>query len=225
MATNQTGFSGTGFADYINKNNDYVEWTVDIAATAPYRLSFQYANGSSAARNMRVTIDGQEVGTVLGTPTSSWTGWRGENIDPVVVTAGERRIRLTALGNSGPNVDYLQITPSDKMVPAVASAVAARTATPSKPRPEEMVNASAFVSVYPNPTARELDFRLKAGPAHLRVLDLQGREVYRHSFTDPTTGSDLIQHHLDVSSWRTGTYLYQITTNEGVVTGKVIKVP
>ncbi|MGB3780076.1 MAG: hypothetical protein WA960_17055, partial [Tunicatimonas sp.] len=38
VATNQTGFSGTGFADYINKNNDYVEWTVDIAATAPYRL-------------------------------------------------------------------------------------------------------------------------------------------------------------------------------------------
>ncbi len=223
VASNQSGFSGTGFVDYINKNNDYVEWTVDFAATAPYRFSFRYANGSNAARSMRVTLDGQEIGTVLGTSTSSWTAWRSEDLDPVSITAGEHRIRLTALGNSGPNVDYLQITPSDKMVPA--SAVAARTAASSKPRSEELANTSAFVSVYPNPTARELDFRLKAGPAHLRVMDLQGREVYRYSFTEPTAESDLIQHRLDVSSWRTGTYLYRITTGEGVITGKVIKVP
>ena len=222
VASNQSGFSGTGFADYINKNNDYVEWTVDFAATAPYRILFQYANGSNAARNLRVTIDGQEVGTVQGTPTSGWTSWRSERIDPVSITAGEHRIRLTALSNSGPNVDYLQITPSDQMVPA--SALAARTAIPTKPRLEETVNTPAVVTVYPNPTAHELDFRLEAGPAHLRIMDLQGREVYRHTF-EPTSGSGLMQHHLDVSSWRTGTYLYQLTTGEGVISGKVIKVP
>ena len=225
VAANQGGFSGTGFADYINKNNDYVEWTVDVAATAPYRLSFQYANGSTAARNLRVTLDGEEIGTVLGSSTTSWTSWRAENLDPVVIPAGEHRIRLTALGNSGPNVDYLALAPSDQMVPTSASAVAARTADSSKPRAEETMNEPAFVSVYPNPAASELDFQLTAGAAHLRVMDLQGREVYRHSFTEPTTGSDLIQHHLDVSKWRTGTYLYRITTAEGVVTGKVIKVP
>ena len=222
VASNQGGFSGTGFADYINKNNDYVEWTVDFAATAPYRILFQYANGSNAARNLRVTIDGQEVGTVQGTPTSSWASWRSEDFDPVSITAGEHRIRLTALGNSGPNVDYLQITPSDQMVPA--SALAARTATSPKPRLEEVGDASAFVRIYPNPTADELDFRLTAGPAHLRIVDLQGREVYRHTF-EPTSGNDFIQHHLDVSSWRTGTYLYRLTTARQTITGKVIKTP
>lgn len=225
VASNQSGFSGTGFADYINKNNDYVEWTIDVAATAPYRLSFEYANGSTAARNLRVTLDGDEIGTVLGSSTARWTAWRSETLDPVLIPAGEHRIRLTALGNSGPNVDYLALSPSDKMVPA--SALAARTATPSKPQPEEIVNAnaSALVRVYPNPTASELDFQMKAGPAHLRVMDLQGREVYRHSFTEPTTGSNLIQHRLDISSWRTGTYLYRITTAKRTITGKVIKVP
>jgi hypothetical protein len=223
VASNKSGFSGTGFADYLNKNNDYVEWTVDIAATAPYRLLFQYANGSNAARNMQVTIDGQEVGTVLGTPTSSWTGWRGENIDPVVVTAGERRIRLTALGNSGPNVDYLQITPSDQMVPEATSGVAARTASPKLRAAGE--EAASLVQVYPNPTADELDFRLATGAAQLRVVDLQGREVYRHTFTGEDAANGSMQHHLDVSAWRTGTYLYRITTDEQTITGKVIKVP
>ncbi len=222
VASNQSGFSGTGFADYINKNNDYVEWTIDFAATAPYRILFQYANGSSAARNMRVTLDGEEIGTVLGTSTSSWTAWRSEDLDPVSITAGEHRIRLTALGNSGPNVDYLQITPSDQ--PVSASALAARTATPPKPRAEELTNTPAFVAVYPNPTADELDFRLTAGPAHLRIVDLQGREVYRYTF-EPTPGNGLMQHHLNVSSWRTGTYLYRLTTAEQTITGKVIKVP
>ncbi len=225
VAMNQSGFSGTGFADYINKSNDYVEWTVDFAATAPYRLLFQYANGSNAARNLRVTLNGQEIGTVLGSPTTGWTSWRSENIDPASITAGEHRIRLTALGNSGPNVDYLQITPSDQMVSASASTVAARTAAPAKPRLDEMEDASSLVTVYPNPTARELDFRLKAGPAHLRVMDLQGREVYTQSFTEVSATGNQIQHHVDVSSWRTGTYLYQITTGEDVITGKVIKVP
>ncbi len=197
VASNQSGFSGTGFADYINKSNDYVEWTIDFTATAPYRLLFEYANGSSAARNLRVTLDGEEIGTVLGSPTPNWKIWSSETLDPMLISAGEHSIRLTALGNSGPNVNYLQITPSDQMLPA--SALAARTADSSQPRPEEIVdaNASSFVRVYPNPTASELDFQLEAGPAQLRVMDLQGREVYRHLFTEPTAGSDLIQHRLE----------------------------
>lgn len=225
VASNQSGFSGTGFADYINKSNDYVEWTVDVAATSPYNLSFQYANGSTAARNLRVTLDGEEIGTVLGSSTARWTAWQSEGLGPVLIAAGEHRIRLTALGNSGPNVDYFTLAPSNQVPPA--SALAARTATSSQPRPEEITeaNASSFVRVYPNPTASELDFQLEAGPAHLRVMDLQGREVYHHSFTEPNAVNGLIQHRLDVSSWRTGTYLYRITTAERTITGKVVKVP
>ncbi len=231
VASNNGGFSGSGFVDYINKRNDYVEWSVDFAATAPYRLLFRYANGSTAERNLQVSLDGQAIDTLRGYTTTSWASWRSENVDPVLISAGEHRIRLTALGNSGPNVDYLQVAPSDQVIPATnASTAAARTAAPGSSRlsEQEIVGDFPSTTVYPNPTADRLDFLLEhqaTDPAsYLRIMDTQGREVYAQPLTGQATQPTTTEHRLDVSSWKTGTYLYQITTGQRVIMGKIVKV-
>jgi hypothetical protein len=50
VATNQTGYTGTGFADYQNATGDYIEWTVNAAAAGSFSLQFRYANGGSTNR-------------------------------------------------------------------------------------------------------------------------------------------------------------------------------
>ena len=225
VAANHSGFSGSGFADYINPSNDFVEWTVDFAASSPYRLSFKYANGSQAERNLQLSLDGQVIDTLRGYASpGQWSSWRFESPDPVLINAGEHRIRLTAIGSSGPNVDLLQISPSDTYIPETAQTLGARTAAPYSPLPEETPRASHFVNVYPNPAVDQLDFLLENGAsgktAYLRIIDMQGKEVY----AQPLTGSGtMVKRRLDVTPWKTGTYLYQITTGQQIITGKIIK--
>ena len=219
VATNNSGFSGSGFADYINKNNDYVEWTVDVAATTSYDLSFRYANGSNSNRNLRVSLDGQVIGTLIGYPTANWSTWRSENIALSSLSAGKHKIRLTAVGNSGPNVDYLRLSPSGQYN-AGPSTIAARTDTPTRSGFSD-TEMSPSVRVYPNPTTDQLDFVLGNEPTSLRVTDLQGKVVYAKMLS--ASSDQKIQHHLDVSSWKTGTYIYQVRTGQGVIMGKIVK--
>ena len=221
VATNNSGFSGSGFADYINKNNDYVEWTVDVAATTSYDLSFRYANGSNSNRNLQVSLDGQVIDTLVGYPTADWSTWRSEDVALSSLSAGEHTIRLTAVGNSGPNVDYLRLFPSGQYNTGPGT-TAARTDVSER---TDILDAevSAPVSVYPNPTTDQLDFVLDDRPTSLRVMDLQGKVVYAKVLS-ASSGSKEIQHHLDVSSWKTGTYVYQVRTGQGVITGKIVKV-
>ena len=225
-ASNNAGYSGRGFADYINPRNDYVEWSVDITATSPYTLSFRYANGSSTPRSLLLLVDGQARDTVVFSTSRSWTSWAFRSADPLLISAGNHRIRLTALGSSGPNLDYVQLSPSATFLPQEALTSTARTASPPVsslwPEGEEV---SSVVNVYPNPTVDAITFRLDhpADASSLRIIDMQGREVY----TQPLSGLKIQgterAYRLDVSGWRTGTYLYQVRTGERVITGKVVK--
>src|SRR4029450_1235280 len=45
VATNHTGFSGTGFVDYNNVVGSSVTWTVNAAAAGAATLTFRFANG------------------------------------------------------------------------------------------------------------------------------------------------------------------------------------
>src|SRR4051812_11976184 len=41
-STTYTGWTGTGYADYINSSGDYVDFSVAIATTGDYDLKFRY---------------------------------------------------------------------------------------------------------------------------------------------------------------------------------------
>ena len=108
VSTAQTGYTGTGFADYINASGDYVEWTYSNPVTATRTLTFRYASTGSP-RNLSITVNGTVVNSSL-----SFTTTGGANIWALKVTSaslpsGTVLIRATATGTSGPNMDYLQV--------------------------------------------------------------------------------------------------------------------
>ncbi len=76
VAKNYSGYTGTGFADYINLTGDFVEWTVTAASAKSYSLTFRYANGSAASRPLKIVVNGVTVNAGLAfPPTGSWQTW------------------------------------------------------------------------------------------------------------------------------------------------------
>jgi hypothetical protein len=109
VATNHTGFSGTGFVDYTNATGGYIEWTV-TAAGGTATVAIRYANGTTTNRPMDISVNGTVVVAARAfNGTGSWDTWQTVTVT-VPVTAGTDTIRATATtSNGGPNVDYLEV--------------------------------------------------------------------------------------------------------------------
>jgi hypothetical protein len=108
VANNRTGYTGTGFVDYVHNYNDYVEWTVNRNAAGTAALVFRYSF-SGKARPLRITVNGTVVAARLSFPnTGSGSVWRTVSLN-AALKAGTNRVRATAIGSSGPNMDNLTV--------------------------------------------------------------------------------------------------------------------
>ncbi|MBO3748205.1 carbohydrate-binding protein [Streptosporangiaceae bacterium NEAU-GS5] len=112
VATNHTGFTGTGFVDYVNAPGGYIEWTVNAAAAGTYRLTVRYANGTTADRPLDFAVNGTTTSAGVSFPqTTNWDTWATKSLT-VTLNAGANTIRATGTGSvGGPNVDVLTVTP------------------------------------------------------------------------------------------------------------------
>ena len=62
-------------------------------------------------RPLSVTVNGQVATASLSFPaTGSWSEW-GKVLTKVTLFSGQNSITLTALGNSGANLDYIELFP------------------------------------------------------------------------------------------------------------------
>ena len=130
VAAGNPGFSGLGYVDFGIAATDFVEWTVEIDEAGPYALAFGYANGGLAEdRSLLLEVDGVAVERLDFLATGGWTDWAEQAATPLDLAAGAHTIRLQSDGGDGPNVDYLDIAPSETAPPAAATDLEAETAT------------------------------------------------------------------------------------------------
>ena len=110
VATNQTGYYGTGFIDFTNATGDYVQWTVNVPTAGTYDLSFRYSL-LSGSRPLELKVNGVVKIASLDFPiTGSWSTWQ-KVITSQTLNAGNNTIRLTTNGSNGGNIDELVIVP------------------------------------------------------------------------------------------------------------------
>lgn len=108
VAANHTGYTGTGFVDYLRPSGDYVEWSVNVAAAGTYRVDFRYAL-ASGSRPLAIRVNGTVVSASFAFPaTGAWTTWSTVGTN-VTLPAGTSLIRATAIGSSGANMDKLTV--------------------------------------------------------------------------------------------------------------------
>ena len=162
--SDNTGYTGTGFANYDNLIGSYVEWTVNVPTAGSKILKFRYANGASQNRQMKITVNGTVVDSGLSfNGTGSWTTWSNRN-KTVTLEQGINIIRATATtANGGPNVDYLE----------VASSGGSRNVDEDL----DQVSNDPFV-IYPNPSIDNV-ITISSGKegGHLVVYNLQGKVI------------------------------------------------
>jgi autotransporter-associated beta strand protein len=140
VANNQSGYSGTGFGDYQNSSGDYIEWNINAASNATYGVAFRYAL-ASGSRPLQLTVNSVMVASLDFPSTGSWTTWRNITNNTALI-AGNNTVRLTDIGSSGPNVDYLQ-----RLAPA---------ATPPPPAGTNLVWSGAISTAWDTTTGNWL---------------------------------------------------------------------
>ncbi|MFF1307626.1 PQQ-dependent sugar dehydrogenase [Streptomyces sp. NPDC058307] len=108
VATNHTGYTGTGFVDYTNVKGSYVEFTVSAASSGSSAVTFRYANGTATDRPIDISVNGTVVASAVSFPaTADWNTWATKTVD-VPLTAGSGKIRATATtAAGGPNLDRI----------------------------------------------------------------------------------------------------------------------
>jgi lysophospholipase L1-like esterase len=114
VASNHSGYSGTGFCDTTNALGSAVQFTVNAPAPGTAFLSIRYANGSTANRPADVNVNGVVVQSGLPFEvTGAWANWASKTL-PVQLTAGNNTVRLAATTSNGlGNIDYLDVAIGD----------------------------------------------------------------------------------------------------------------
>jgi polygalacturonase len=104
VESNHLNFTGSGFVNGDNVVGSFVECSFTGPVTS---IVVRYANGTTTARAMSVTVDGVSAGTIPGSPTANWDTWANSTVT-VSVGEGTHTVRLTATtANGGPNLDRL----------------------------------------------------------------------------------------------------------------------
>ncbi len=115
IESNNTGYSGTGFANTTNETGSYIEWQISVSQPGGYTLSWRNANGSDSSRPASLLIDNNQQGTVEFPSTGAWSTWVNQSSSTVSLSAGIHRVRLQATTDSGlANIDCLN-TGDDKL--------------------------------------------------------------------------------------------------------------
>jgi hypothetical protein len=110
LASNHSGYTGSGFVDFP-ANGGSVTWSnVSAAVAASHTLTFRYALGAGSARTVTLRVNGVTLsGGVRFAPTAGWRTWATVTVT-VNLVAGANTIQLLSNGQDGGNVDSMTVT-------------------------------------------------------------------------------------------------------------------
>lgn len=115
VATNQVGYTGTGFLDYGGQNS-WAEWTIPVTITGIYNIKVRYGNGSTNQRQCELSVNGINQGNLPFAQQASWTTWAYQEFT-ATLNAGNNTVRLLANTSSGgPNIDNLEVCTITELV-------------------------------------------------------------------------------------------------------------
>jgi hypothetical protein len=122
--TNWAGFSGGGFCNGDNSTGGFAQFTVNASASGTATLGIRFANGTTSARAVSLSVNGSTVQTPSFEGTGAWSSWVTKTLT-VSVNSGSNTIRLTPTTSTGlPNVDFLDFEVGASQPPANALYVA-----------------------------------------------------------------------------------------------------
>ena len=93
---------------YFNSNNElgsYGTWELYSKKAGEVTVTVRFANGGADPRNMKLTVNGEDVREVEFASTDGWTNWMETEVK-VALVEGKNTLKLTAVSAlGGPNID------------------------------------------------------------------------------------------------------------------------
>ncbi len=108
--SNNSGFSGSGFANTTNATGNGVDWSINVKTTGTYNFKWRYASTTTRAADL--IVDGNILFSGVSFPaTGGWTSWTNSGTISVPLDVGTHKIRLQASGSEGlGNIDSITIS-------------------------------------------------------------------------------------------------------------------
>jgi hypothetical protein len=103
------GYTGTGYVNINNFSNTFIWFVVETTAATPLSLRVRYANGTSVARPIHITVNGANGGTLGGGPTGSWSSWTTATIGETLAAGGNDLILSSVTSDGMPNIDRIEL--------------------------------------------------------------------------------------------------------------------
>lgn len=108
--TKHSGYTGIGFVDTENVIGASITWSISAASTKTYAAKIRFGNGSSAARNANLIVNGNQIKTLEFPANSNWAQWQTVSFD-LPLNAGTNSIKLVATTANGlANIDSISVT-------------------------------------------------------------------------------------------------------------------
>src|SRR4051794_39828379 len=127
VATDHTGFTGTGFAAGFQSDGNSLTYQLEVPAAGAYDLQLRYANstggdGQNTTRTLTAALDGTTSRLTLPT-TANWDTWTLVKLPNVQLSTGKHTLTVSrAPGDSGNvNIDSLALTAAGAAYPSPAS--------------------------------------------------------------------------------------------------------
>ncbi|KAA6438294.1 T9SS type A sorting domain-containing protein [Dyadobacter flavalbus] len=219
-ASDHPGFSGKGYADFINNRSDYIEWTAQIALPGTYSVGYIFANTRNE-RSLALTVDGVPAGNSVFLPLASWDNWAFYSGQKVFLKAGTHKIRLTATGTSGPNIDFLSLNfVSDNADLVTANSLARLSAQESAASTAREDNLYA----YPNPfqVQTTISYELaQPEEVNLAIFTPEGKQ--QAVLVNGMQAAGKYKVEFNAEKLPAGLYIYQLRHGQNTYTGKIAK--
>ncbi len=103
-----TGYSGTGFVDFLAGGENSILFTVCQQQAGSYSAKFVYALGKDEDRKGRLVVNDYYITTLQFNPTSGFTDWQEESV-VISLNAGVNNIAIYWDETDGPNLDKMTL--------------------------------------------------------------------------------------------------------------------
>ncbi len=112
--TTNSGFESDAYLNLDNESGVEASWNVSADSDEVYAVTFRYANGGAAARDVMVNVNNEIVYWNASFPvTGAWTKW-DESVLYLPLKSGVNKITVTSLTADGaPNIDTITIADTD----------------------------------------------------------------------------------------------------------------
>jgi hypothetical protein len=128
VASDHTGFTGTGFAAGFTSAGSTLTYQLDVPTAGSYQLRLRYANarggdGQDTTRTLSEAVDGGSPTTLTLPTTPSWNDWAIVTAPSISLSAGTHTLVVSRGANDSGNVnvDSLAVTPPGAPYPSPAT--------------------------------------------------------------------------------------------------------